>query len=148
MIRIVASFCCHPGCTNDESWMTCEMSTKNPTWMSQEACKRLVQPTYECFTSFLGQRDPWNPCGPPYYTVGGGNPANQLKLAVHPSINKVLNIPGGAGFLPSPISCQDTGRTKVMLVELRTASPLPVESFCQHDSGQNSPQEILFSNIV
>ena len=30
-----------------------------------------------------------------------------------------------------------TGRTKVMLLESCTANPFPLESFCQHDSGQH-----------
>ena len=46
-------------------------------------------------------------------TVDGRNPANQLRLVVHPIIYKVLlynvsYIPGGAGFLPSTV-CQFQG---------------------------------------
>ena len=36
-------------------------------------------------------------------TLDGRNPANQLRLVVHPRIYKVLYIPGGAGFLPSTV---------------------------------------------
>ena len=36
-------------------------------------------------------------------TVDGRNPANQLSLVVYPIIYKVLDIPGGAGFLPSTV---------------------------------------------
>ena len=42
--------------------------------------------------------------------VDGWNPANQLRLVVCPSIYKVLYIPGGAGFLPSPGKTQDGSR--------------------------------------
>ncbi len=37
-------------------------------------------------------------------TVDGRNPANQLRLVVYPIISRLLNIPGGAGFLPSTVS--------------------------------------------
>ena len=36
-------------------------------------------------------------------TVDGQNPANQLRLVLHPIIYKVLYVPGGAGFLPSTV---------------------------------------------
>ena len=36
-------------------------------------------------------------------TVDGRNPANQLRLVVYPIIYKVLQISGGAGFLPSTV---------------------------------------------
>ena len=38
-------------------------------------------------------------------TVDGRNPANQLRLVVHPITYKVLYIPGRAGFIPSTVSC-------------------------------------------
>ena len=38
------------------------------------------------------------------HTVGGRNPANQLRVVVYPIIYKVLCIPTGAGFLPSTVS--------------------------------------------
>ena len=34
-----------------------------------------------------------------------------------------------------------TGRTKVMLLDPCTANPFPLESFCQHDSGQFPPRK-------
>ena len=37
--------------------------------------------------------------------------------------------------------CTYTGRTKVMLLESCTANPFPLESFCQHDSGQFPPRK-------
>ena len=36
-------------------------------------------------------------------TVDARNPANQLRLVLYPIKNKVLYIPGGAGFLPSTV---------------------------------------------
>ena len=37
------------------------------------------------------------------HSVDGRNPANQLRLVVHPIIYRVLYISGGAGFLPSTV---------------------------------------------
>ncbi len=37
------------------------------------------------------------------HTVDGRNPANQLRLVVHPIIYRVLYISGGAGFQPSTV---------------------------------------------
>ena len=38
-------------------------------------------------------------------TVDGRNPANQLRLVVYPSIDRVFYIPGSAGFQPSTLVC-------------------------------------------
>ena len=38
----------------------------------------------------------------------GRNPANQLRLAVHPIIYEVFYIPGGAGILPSTVWLKQT----------------------------------------
>ena len=47
-----------------------------------------------------------------FHIVDGWNPANQLRLVVHPIIYEVLYIPGGAGFLPSTVSFYFLGRKK------------------------------------
>ena len=54
------------------------------------------------------------------YTVDGRNPANQLRLVVYPSIDRVLWIPGGEGFLASTVSWELKG-----LLSSRDRSHIP-----------------------
>ena len=55
----------------------------------------------------------------PLHTVDGRHPAHQLRLVAYPSIDRVLYIPGGAGFLSSTVCQNDNSGQKTQTTFLR-----------------------------
>ena len=65
-------------------------------------CLRTVK-RYKTYGALLCERYGINVWWNVLYCWWFRNPANQLRLVVYPIICRVLNIPGGAGFLPSTV---------------------------------------------
>ena len=61
----------------------------------------------------------------PLHTVDGRHPAHQLRLVAYPSIDRVLYIPGGAGFIPSTVCQNDNSGQKTQSTFLKPPDFLP-----------------------